>query len=35
MMSYPNRSHGLYEGSGTTLHIKTMMTNYFNTHLKL
>jgi dipeptidyl-peptidase-4 len=34
-MSYPNRSHGLYEGSGTTLHIKTMMTNYFNTHLKL
>jgi dipeptidyl-peptidase-4 len=34
-MSYPNRSHGLYEGKGTTLHIKTMMTNYFNTHLKL
>jgi dipeptidyl-peptidase-4 len=34
-MSYPNRSHGLYEGKGTTLHLKTMMTNYFNTHLKL
>lgn len=33
-MSYPNRSHGLWEGQGTTLHIKTMMTNYFNTHLK-
>jgi dipeptidyl-peptidase-4 len=34
-MSYPNRSHGLYEGKGTTLHLKNMMTNYFNTHLKL
>jgi dipeptidyl-peptidase 4 len=34
-MSYPNRTHGLREGKGTTLHIKTMMTNYFNTHLKL
>jgi dipeptidyl-peptidase-4 len=33
-MSYPNRSHGLREGKGTTLHIKTMMTNYFNRHLK-
>jgi len=32
-MSYPNRSHGLWEGEGTTLHIKTMMTNYFNEHL--
>ncbi|WP_444998223.1 S9 family peptidase [Aliikangiella sp. IMCC44359] len=34
MMSYPNRSHGLYEGKGTTLHMKTMMTNFFNKHLK-
>jgi len=33
-MSYPNRSHGLWEGKGTTLHIKTMMTNYFNQHLQ-
>lgn len=32
-MSYPNRSHGLWEGEGTTLHIQTMMTNYFNEHL--
>ena len=32
-MSYPNRSHSLKEGAGTTLHLKTMMTNYFNTHL--
>ncbi len=33
-MSYPNRSHSLREGEGTTLHIKTMMTNYFVEHLK-
>lgn len=33
-MSYPNRSHGIREGEGTTLHLKTMMTNYFNEHLK-
>jgi len=33
-MSYPNRSHSLREGKGTTLHIKTMMTNYFLNHLK-
>lgn len=32
-MSYPNRSHGIYEGAGTTLHLKTMMTEYFNEHL--
>lgn len=28
-MSYPNRSHSLREGEGTTLHLKTMMTEYF------
>mgnify|MGYP000070688412 CR=1 FL=1 len=33
-MAYPNRSHSLREGKGTTLHLKTLMTNYFNTHLK-
>lgn len=32
-MSYPNRSHGIREGEGTTLHLKTMMTDYFNEHL--
>jgi len=32
-MSYPNRSHGIWEGEGTTLHMKTMMTNFFNKHL--
>ncbi len=33
-MSYPNRSHGIREGEGTTLHLKTMMTDYFTEHLK-
>jgi len=33
-MSYPNRSHSIREGAGTTVHLKTMMTNYFNQHLK-
>lgn len=28
MMAYPNRSHGIYEGEGTTLHLYTLMTNY-------
>ena len=28
MMSYPNRSHGIYEGEGTTLHLYTLMTNF-------
>jgi dipeptidyl-peptidase-4 len=32
-MSYPNRSHSLEEGDGTTLHLNTMMLNYFSEHL--
>ena len=28
MMAYPNRSHGIYEGEGTTLHLYTLMTSY-------
>ena len=32
-MSYPNRSHSLREGAGTTLHYKTMKTNYFMRNL--
>ena len=31
--SYPNRSHSLREGEGTTLHLQTMMLNFFNKHL--
>ncbi|WP_206483276.1 S9 family peptidase [Thalassotalea sp. G2M2-11] len=32
-MSYPNRSHGLWEGEGTTLHLQTLKTDYFDQHL--
>ena len=32
-MSYPNRSHSLKEGKGTTLHYKTMKTEFFKEHL--
>jgi dipeptidyl-peptidase 4 len=33
MMSYPNRSHGIYEGPGTTMHLYTLMTDYLTAHL--
>ncbi|MGM0526350.1 MAG: S9 family peptidase [Pseudomonadota bacterium] len=26
--AYPNRSHGIYEGPGTVLHLRTMMTQF-------
>ncbi len=29
MMSYPNRSHGIFEGRNTTRHLYTLITNYF------
>jgi len=32
MMAYPNRSHGIYEGQGTNLHLYTLITNYFLEH---
>lgn len=31
--AYPNRSHGIYEGKGTTLHLRTMMTDFVHQHL--
>ncbi|SIQ10215.1 S9 family peptidase [Maribacter ulvicola] len=34
MMAYPNRSHGIYEGQGTSLHLYTLITNYFLKHNK-
>jgi dipeptidyl-peptidase-4 len=34
MMSYPNRSHGISEGEGTTMHLYTLMTNYLEEHLE-
>jgi dipeptidyl-peptidase-4 len=32
IMPYPNRSHGIYEGPGTTLHLYTLLTNYLMQH---
>ena len=32
LMSYPNRSHGIWEGAGTTRHLYEMMTNYLLEH---
>jgi len=29
MMIYPNRSHGIYEGKNTTLHLYRTMQNFF------
>jgi dipeptidyl-peptidase-4 len=33
MMSYPNRSHGISEGRGTTIHLYGMFTRYLEEHL--
>ena len=33
VMPYPNRSHGIYEGRGTTLHVYTLLTNYLKEHM--
>ncbi len=32
-MSYPNRSHSLREGEGTTLHLQTLRTRFFESNL--
>ena len=31
--TYPNRSHGISEGTGTTMHLYTLLTTYLNTHM--
>ena len=33
LMVYPNRSHGIYEGEGTTLHLYSLLTRYLTEHL--
>lgn len=33
MMAYPNRSHGIYEGKGTTLHLFGLLTRFLNEKL--
>ncbi len=30
MMAYPNRSHGIFEGRGTTLHLYALLTDFLN-----
>ncbi|MCG8332511.1 MAG: S9 family peptidase [Chitinophagales bacterium] len=35
MMSYPNRSHGIYEGKNTSRHLYTLITNYFLEHVPI
>lgn len=33
LMSYPNRSHSINEGEGTTLHLRTLMTEFIERNL--
>jgi dipeptidyl-peptidase 4 len=32
-MDYPNRTHGIYEGKGTTVHIYTLLARYLEDHV--
>jgi len=34
MLAYPNRSHGIFEGKGTTMHLYTELTKYLLEHLE-
>ena len=33
MMSYPNRTHSIREGKNTTVHLRTLLTDYLEAHL--
>jgi len=33
MMAYPNRTHGIYEGAGTTQHVYSLLTRYLMDHV--
>ncbi len=33
MMEYPNRTHGIFEGKGTTVHLYNLLTRYLHEHL--
>lgn len=33
MMAYPNRSHGIYEGKNTTIHLYNLLTRYLKENL--
>jgi dipeptidyl-peptidase-4 len=32
LMSYPNRTHGIFEGPGTTKHLQALFTQYLKEH---
>ena len=32
-MTYPDRTHGIYEGPGTTVHVYHLLTRYLTEHL--
>lgn len=32
-MAYPNRRHGIVEGEGTSLHLRTLQSRYFEDYL--
>lgn len=33
IMPYPNRTHGIFEGQGTTVHLYSLLTRYLKEHL--
>jgi len=33
MMAYPNRSHGIFEGENTTMHLYELLTRFLNQNL--
>jgi dipeptidyl-peptidase-4 len=33
MMAYPNRSHSIREGAGTTVHLRMLLTRYLEENL--
>jgi dipeptidyl-peptidase-4 len=33
MMAYPNRTHSIRERAGTTMHLRTLLTNYLQDHV--
>jgi dipeptidyl-peptidase-4 len=34
MMAYPNRTHSISEGEGTTIHLYSLLTRYLNENLE-
>jgi dipeptidyl-peptidase-4 len=32
-MDYPNRTHGIYEGKGTSFHVYSLIARYLEDHV--